>query len=228
MMTIFKSALLFLLVGGLISCSNNKQGEVAEASEPKQPAQASTAGNAFSLDLDNSTILWEGYKPGKTHSGTIKLKDGTFSMKDGTLEGGKFVIDMASIEVTDLEPGKGKENLEGHLRGTADGKETDFFNVREHPTGSFEITKVAKLQGDEQANHMIYGNLTLKGISKQVAFKANVEANENQFKAESLPFRINRTEWDIKFMSKNFFENLGDNFINDEIGLIVSIMGQAS
>ena len=72
--------------------------------------------------VKSGTINWTGYKVTGQHSGTLALQSGTLNIQDGQLLGGEFVVDMNSLTVTDLE-GKGKTNLEGHL------KSDDFFGV---------------------------------------------------------------------------------------------------
>ena len=174
---------------------------------------------------DQSMVNWEASKPGKQHIGTIHVKSGSFTMKGDMIESGSFVIDMTTIASTDLEGGM-KDKLEGHLKGLEEGKENDFFNVRQYPEAKFEITKVTKLLNDDEANHLIYGNLTIKDITKETGFKANVREIGDQIIASSISFSIDRTEWDIKFMSNKFFDNLKDNVIKDDVGLSVMLVGQ--
>ena len=109
------------------------------------------------VDTDASVINWEGYKPGQYgHQGTIKLQGGELNVKNGMPESGNFVIDITSLANTDLEDPEKRANLEGHL------KSGDFFEVEKFPTGAFEMTGVASLQGDSTATMKITGNLTLK------------------------------------------------------------------
>lgn len=216
----------FVLMLGLffVACKNERSGgDLAETSKAGNVAGSEDATETFTIVPAESVISWEGYKPGRTHEGTVQVTDGTLNATDGTLTSGSFTIDMTTITVEDLEPGKGKENLEAHLKGTEREKATDFFHTTQFPEAQFALTKVVNLESDPDASHMIYGNLTIKDITKQVAFKANVEMNDNQVMAESLPFKIDRTDWDIKFMSKSFFDDLKDNFVEDEIGLQISI-----
>ena len=42
-------------------------------------------------------------------------------------------------------------------------------------------------------------------------------------KTATANFSVDRTKYDIKYKSKNFFENLGDNVINDEFDLTVNL-----
>jgi polyisoprenoid-binding protein YceI len=102
----------------------------------------------------------------------------------------------------------------------------DFFNTAAHPDGSFEITKVEDVT-DGSATHKITGNLTLKGIAKSVTFPANITINDSGIEAASLDFTIDRAEWDIRYKSNKFFDNLKDDFINDEIGLKIKLTAGA-
>ena len=227
MKNLFSYFTIFLMFLFLTSCGNKASGDTAEAGAAGTVAEASAGSVEFTVQPTASQLTWEGYKPGTTHTGTVNVSGGSIQAVGGKLESGSFTLDMTSITDTDLEPGKGKEKLEAHLKGTTEGKENDFFNVTQHPTGMFEITKVVDLQNDPDANSMIYGNLTLKGITKSIAFRANVDITNGKLTASTPMFKIDRTEWDLKFRSKNFFDNLGDNFIQDEFGVAVRLAASA-
>ena len=68
-----------------------------------------------------SDIHWWGYKVAKSeassHDGTIKVKSGDMVMKGNQLVGGSFVLDMTSINATDLT-GEYQQKLNGHLKKT--------------------------------------------------------------------------------------------------------------
>jgi polyisoprenoid-binding protein YceI len=214
-------AALFILVVGCKS----KNYDDAGAKDAGNVATSSNASESYSVVAGQSVINWEGYKPTGTHSGTVNISEGTFAMKNGNIESGQFTIDMSTITNADLE-GKMKENLEAHLKGTVDEKRNDFFDIRTYPTGGFAITKVTKLMNDPEATHIINGNLTLRDITKQVSFRAKIESNGGRLLASSVPFQIDRTEWNIQFKSKKFFDNLKDNFVNDEIGIRINLVAK--
>ena len=71
----------------------------------------STGVEKKNVNVKTSTIKWTGEKLTGSHEGTISLKEGFVTMENGKLTGGEFVADMTSINVTDLEAGKGKEKL---------------------------------------------------------------------------------------------------------------------
>ena len=66
---------------------------------------------------------------------------------------------------------------------------------------------ITKLENDPLGTHMINGELRIKDITRPVSFKAVVDlASGVALKATAEPFVIDRTEWNIKFKSKKFFE----------------------
>lgn len=213
--------LLMLSATFMMSTSCKKvEGDKAEVTEAK--AVEKVSGQELEVDLANSMVSWEGAKPTGAHTGTINLSEGVVILKGGDIAGGSFVLDMNSITNTDME-GKMKTNLEAHLKGTVEGKEDHFFNTPKFPTGKFEITKVTKLNGDEEATHLIYGNLTLKDITKQVGFKALVGIGTNRVEVSTPSFKIDRTLWGVNYGSKSVFDDLGDKFVNDEVGLSIKL-----
>ncbi|RKS25522.1 polyisoprenoid-binding protein YceI [Flavobacterium endophyticum] len=203
-----------------VSCKNDKAAE-AETTEAGTVKEVSGEAATYTIDKENSKIEWTGSKPTGKHTGTINLAEGTVSVKDNALDTGKFTIDMNTITVTDLKAGDGKEDLEGHLKGTG-GTEADFdhfFNVKKYPQANFEITKAVT----ENGKTSVEGNLTMKGITKNVKFPATVTVNGNTVTVVSDLFTINRTLWNVNYGSKSVFDNLGDKFINDDIELKVSV-----
>ncbi|HSP82439.1 MAG TPA: YceI family protein, partial [Gillisia sp.] len=123
-----KSILNIFMIAGIavatVGCKNdNREAQTGEALDV---ATANMEAVEFKVDPTASVIEWQGKKPTGTHTGTIQIAEGTFHANDSIVESGTFVIDMASINVTDLE-GDDKANLEHHLKGTVEGKEGDFF-----------------------------------------------------------------------------------------------------
>ncbi len=158
--------------------------------------------------VKDSSITWVGKKVTGKHNGTINLESGYFNMNGDQIVGGEFVIDMTSITVVDLQAGKGKEKLEGHL------KSDDFFGVANHPTAKLEVTKATK-NGD---TYTVMGNLTIKNITNPITFELN--KNGNKATAEVV---IDRSKFDVRYGSGSFFDNLGDKTIYDDFNLTVNL-----
>jgi len=173
-------------------------------------------GNQYVLDTLNSRVEWKGYKVFKSentsHFGKITFESGDVTVKDGKLESGKFVADMNSLTSEDLKDDTEKLNkLNGHL------KSGDFFETEKFPTASYEITKVTpSAEGDY--NTLLDGNLTIKGISKPVQFKANVSVNDGVASIATEPKDIMREEFGVKFQSPA--EN---GVIKDEVSLQINV-----
>jgi len=166
------------------------------------------------IDTNESIITWKGYKVTGSHAGTLKLTEGTFDYADGLLKGGAFTIDMTSLNCTDLE-GESKGSLEGHL------KSPDFFGVENFPTATFKINKVSAK--GTPGDYKVVGDLTIKGITKEIKFYTNVATTANA-QVATADIKIDRTDFNIKYGSGSFFDSLGDKTIYDEFDLTVKIV----
>ncbi|RMB56167.1 YceI family protein [Dokdonia sinensis] len=199
-----------------VACKDAKNE--TEGTDAKAVAEVTAEAVKYKVDADASTIRWVGKKPTGEHSGTIAIESGVVNV-DGDNVSGTFLIDMTSIEVTDLKPGEGKEDLESHLKGTSEGKEDHFFNVAQYPTAAFEVTGITEKDGMK----MLQGNLTIKGIKKNIEFPVEMDTTSDMMGIRSKAFTIDRTDWNVNYNSKSVFENLGDKFINDDIQLQVTL-----
>ena len=166
------------------------------------------------IDTKSSTVKWIGSKVASAHEGTINIQRGVLMIKHGALVGGQFSIDMNSIKNTDIESEEYSAKLEVHL------KNKDFFNVEQFPTAVITITNAIK---GKENNYTVIANLTIKGITHPITFDANVNINGINFLAKA-KIKIDRTKWDITYNSGNFFENLGDYLIKDEIEFDVFLL----
>ncbi|WP_299113044.1 YceI family protein [uncultured Winogradskyella sp.] len=159
------------------------------------------------VDVETSKISWIGKKVTGSHEGTINLQSGVLKFDGKKLVGGSFVMDMSTINVTDMQ-GKGKANLEGHL------KSDDFFGVEKHKTATLEITKVT----NQYSDYEVTGQLTIKGITKPISFNMVIKEN-----SASTKLTIDRTKFDIKYGSASFIDNLKDKAISDDFELDVKL-----
>ncbi|SHH67570.1 YceI family protein [Chryseobacterium oranimense] len=209
---LFSLAIPALFVAAvMVSCKKDKP-VTSESNE----VTTTKDGNQYTLDTLNSKVEWKGYKIFKSestsHFGTIKFESGDVTVKDGKLESGKFVADMNSLTSVDLkDDAEQLGKLNGHL------KSGDFFEVEKFPTASFEITKVTpSAEGDY--NTLLDGNLTIKGISKPVQFKANVSVKDGEVSVATEPKDIKREEFGVKFQAPA--EN---GVIKDEVTLQINV-----
>ena len=174
------------------------------------------ATETFVVDTKASSIEWKAGKVGGSHNGTINLSTGNLVFDGKKLRSGTFGIDMTSMSISDLK-GNSNQSLLKHLKGE------DFFSVANHPSSSFEITKIAAA-GTDRLN--ITGNLTIKGISSSITFPATVKRQKNTVVAVAKGVKVDRTKYDIKYRSKNFFGDIGDKAIDDEFELSINLLAK--
>lgn len=220
MKVLLKFSFLFVILGlAFTSCKKEPKGTAAKTGEAtNNPAKAPA--NAATYAIENGQVIWTATKVGGQHSGTLNVSKGELSAVGGNIESGTFQLDMSTIVNTDMAAGDGKEKLEGHL------KSEDFFNVANHPTGEFNITSVSPLTGVADANTQITGDLMMKGITKSITFPAKVVQVGNKISAVTPAFKINRTEWDIKYGS-GLIGTAKDKIIHDEISLVLNLLAAA-
>ena len=167
-----------------------------------------------SINVIKSNVKWYGDEiTGKQHYGSLKFKEGniiltgTGKISDKIISG-NFIVDMTSLNVEDMT-GRGKNSLEGHL------KSDDFFSVSKF---NYAYLKILKSNDPVNGVQTINADLTIKGISHPVTF--TMELNGKKAKSNLI---FDRTKYDVKFRSGNFFQNLGDKLIYDDIKLEVSL-----
>lgn len=166
-----------------------------------------------SINTGTSYISWLAKKVVGQHNGKVKFQDGTITTKNGVLTGGSFTVDMKSITCDDLTDVDYNKKLIGHLNSS------DFFNVYEYPVATIKITKVLKLT-KKINTYNLTADLTIKGITKSITFPATLKPVGNIFEGAA-KIVIDRTLWDIKYGSSNFFEGLGDKAIKNDVELNV-------
>jgi polyisoprenoid-binding protein YceI len=163
----------------------------------------------LNINIQKSTIKWIGeytFYFGR-HDGFINFKEVYFIKTGEAITGGEFIIDMNSITNTDLEVGSAENiNLVDHL------KKEDFFDVQKYPLGSLKITKV---EYSDKTNARIEADLSLKGVTKSINFRAEFDYNEKELKTR---FKIDRKKWNVNYESK-----FKDGAISDAIGFEVNI-----
>ncbi len=212
---------LFLL--GISSCNSEPKTEpaaskVQNTKVKKSPNATAKTARQASIDTKGSKITWKGSKIGSSHDGTISLKSGMVEIAEGKITGGKFVIDMNSITNTDLAGTDGAEKLVKHLSSP------DFFDVNKFPEAVFVITE-AKQTGPGKGDYTFNGDFTLKGVTKPISFKGKTKIGGKEFIVDVPEFAIDRTNFDVRYGSNKFFDNLKDKVISDQIIIHMRIVG---
>ena len=170
------------------------------------------------MDLTKSSIKWIGKEiTTKEHFGALKFSKAQLEFNGDVLTGGEFTVDMTTLDVQDLSGG-GKQRLEGHLRSD------DFFSVDKHQTSYLKINEVlppelSRIEADNNSFE-VSGELTIKGITHPIVF--TIKPVSDQSYVADLTF--DRSDYNVRFRSGSFFENLGDKLILDDIKLEVTLV----
>lgn len=154
--------------------------------------------NAAEVDLNNSDLSWYGSKVGGEHFGKLTLKEAKLEEKNGEVIGGEFIIDINSMTVENIDSPTYEEKFLNHM------KSADFFDTEKYPTAKL---KIEKINAD-----IIEGKLTIKDKTNSIQFPIKREGD-----IVSGKMIFDRTKYDMIYRSKNFFKDLGDKIINDEV-----------
>ena len=197
----------------LVSC----KGEKKEKVEVKEEVQVEAAASLNNVDIASSVLTWKGTKPGGAHDGTVALKEGSLTVENGEVKAGEFVIDMSSIKNLDIKNAEYAAKLVGHLSNE------DFFDVAKYPTSKFVITSVENTDG----KLAVTGNLSIKDVTKSITIPASIseEGGVTTFKSEI--FNIDRADFNVKYGSKKWFDNLKDKFIDDLVEMSFEVKTNA-
>ncbi|PKB18761.1 YceI family protein [Flavobacterium sp. 5] len=167
----------------------------------------------FKIANAQSSVNWIGKKVTGQHNGTINIEEGNFTIVNGDLVAGNVVIDTTSIVILDVTDPATNQQFAGHLASD------DFFSTEKFKTAFLDITSVAK---QNEVNYFVEGNLTIKAITHPIGFNLKVNTSEDELSASG-KIIIDRTKYDMKFRSGNFFTNLGDTLIYNEFELDVNL-----
>jgi polyisoprenoid-binding protein YceI len=162
----------------------------------------------FTADTMQTKLLWLGEKVTGQHTGTVNLKSGWITWKDNKIVSGEFDIDMTS-----LKESESNARLEGHL------KSDDFFAVVKFPVAILSITGSTPF---DKGTGVVSGTLTIKGVTNPLEFKAALQKKDDGmwFYANIV---VDRTKYNIRYGSGNFYDNLGDKTIFDEFKVKVNL-----
>lgn len=205
---------LIVLVSVLTACKGEKKEKVETKEAQKVVVNIAELNN---VDTTASMLTWKGTKPGGAHNGTVALKSGGLLIEEGKLTQGEFIIDMTSVVNTDMAGSEGAGKLEGHL------KSPDFFDVAVYPTSKFVITNVEEVDGKLS----VTGNLLIKDQTKSITIPAMISTEGGVTTFQSETFNVDRSDFNVRYGSKSFFDDLKDKFIDDMMELSFTVKTKA-
>ena len=167
----------------------------------------------FIIDTKETVVAWTGSLVHGKSTGYVYISKGELMIEKGQLIGGTVEVDMNTIE----DKNHGSDNaMVNHL------KSPDFFDVKQFPFSTIAITGVESTNNE---NKTVTGSLTIKGITHPVTFPARIEVKSGIVKANG-KLVIDRTNWDVRYRSGKFFDNLKDQAIADSIEFNMKIVAK--
>jgi len=143
-------------------------------------------------------------------TGKFETFSGDIQFDSENLEAGSvsMTVDIASINT-------GNEKRDGHLRSG------DFFDVENHPKMTFVSRKVVKGEGNE---FQIVGDLTIRGVTKEVTFdcefKGTVDFMGTTKAGFSAETTIDRQDFGVQW---NKALETGGVLVGDEVDISIEL-----
>lgn len=200
------TSIVALIIAPHIAVDSAHSIEVSADSQMKNVEEVEYTGTFLANTDENASFTWVAKKVGGQHNGSIQ-GSGKVEMKDNLVQAGEFEIQMNTIRVLDINDPESNQKLTAHL------KSDDFFNTREHPRAILTISDASEA-GD--GTYAFKGKLNIKGIQQAVNGVYDVlEKGNATFVTGALEF--DRTNYDIRYRSGRFFDDLGDKMIYDDV-----------
>ncbi len=158
-----------------------------------------TSALAADIDIAKSTLEWRASKISGKHNGRVPFKSGNLEVKNGKVVSGEVVANISEFTVEDIS-GEWADKFIKHV------KNDDFFDVKKYPIATLKIKSVK--------GNTATGDLTIKAKTNEVTFSMKKEGKSYIGK-----LTFDRTKFDMIYGSKNFFKNLGDKVIHNEVTL---------
>lgn len=176
-------------------------------------AQDKPMTTTYKIDNAATTVAWSAKKIVGGHNGNVSTKDGFITLTGDLITSGEINVDMKTITVADI-PAADEYNakLVGHLKGP------DFFDVEKNSSAKLVIKSSEKTK----TGLKIKGDLTFIGKTNPIEFDAIVTKPNGAINAKS-DVIIDRTKWDLKYGSSDFFKGLGDKAIDNKFNLTINL-----
>ncbi len=186
---------------------DKKNAPASQINMGETEEMSSDISGTFNISQEESVVAWTGSRKiikNYFDHGRVAIKDGSVSINEGKITSGSIVFDMSTIAAESTGRGKDEDMLTKHL------KSSDFFDVDNFPEAKYEVVGVEEVEGV----YLLNGNLTVKGETHplMVPVKTGVE-NGNVVLVGAT--EVDRTIWGVRYGSDKFFDNMGDNVIND-------------
>lgn len=189
---------LFALAGCKNPADSAPRAEVKEAAAPKA-AEAPQAGHEpLPISHEQSKVQFVGAKVTGSHDGRFDRFSGTLHLNPQQFDASRIEVD---IDMTSIW--SDNDRLTGHLQSD------DFFAVEKFPSARFVSTSI-KEGGESGKSHTVTGNLTLRGVTREITFPADIEVKDDALTAKA-EFSLPRKQFGVAYEGKP------DDLIRDDV-----------
>ena len=173
--------------------------------------------DTMTLDTKATVIEWAGTKFGGRgrHAGIVRVAPGTVVLGGSALIAGTITIPLETVEVTDIpvwEPVP-RSKLRAHLL------DADFFDVRRFPRATLTLHRAERMAPSVLR---VQASLTMRGVTRPIAFDAQLEAPPEAAVAATAYFRINRHHWGLSYRGSE----AGNDLVDDDITFRIRIVAR--
>lgn len=156
---------------------------------------------AFTLVLLDHYVVTKDFSiefKSKDPSGSFKIMEGQIDFDENDLKSANFDF---KIDIRSINTGNGMM--------TKKAQTAEWFDTAKYPFAKFKSTKVEKKDG---ATYNIYGNLTIKGITKLVTVPATLTKSSGKVTFKGT-FYVNRIDFKVGKKSQSVPDQMKVNFV---------------
>ena len=190
---------IMLVISSCINTKTNKQETSSEIQELDSVLKS------LNINTSTSTVEWKGVMVGiYSHNGFVSIKEGNLVWQGNSITSGSITIDMETMNQSDSLYKTEENKLVAHLESS------DFFDVANFPTATFEITS------SEQGTNTVYGNLTIRGITYSEVVENVIFDIETKSATGTLKF--DRQKYGVAYKGSK-----KDMLVGDEVEMTISL-----
>jgi polyisoprenoid-binding protein YceI len=169
---------------------------------PVEPAPVAAAAT-LQVDKAQSRLGLIGAKVTAQHPIQFNDFTGEVTLTGDAVTAVRFVAQTASVT-------SDADRLTEHLKGA------DFLDVAAFPTGEFTSTTITAA-ADGAWTHSVTGNLTIRGVTKQVTFPATITLHADKVEART-EFVINRQDFGVTYPGR------ADDLVQDNVAMQINFV----
>lgn len=166
---------------------------------------------AKDYELTEHNVKWTGSMPAKTHEGLLTPEKFDISISDsGVIESLDVLLDMNSLNVTDMEEGRMRKKLTKHLLSD------DFLDAKKFPNSGFNLVR--------HESGKLIGKITIRGIEKAINLPVKVTGDAANGWILEGSFKFNRQDFGVSYQNKGFLGTAKDKLIKDDVAMDIRLV----